>query len=217
DPHYAKLAYSSHTAPGTAEAAWRADVDNHIAVLAADDTPTRRLAIERIAVAGDQARSRYTAMLAGSDTPCVIETAVLARGPFEIRAHLVQAPPGLTVRDGGYAVAGSQAAGGPVAGEPPQAIAVGADGLASVIIGLHGWAEAGVRAEPEANAYGPRPAVPYLLSAPREHAETVHVSLVVLTGDAVYPEPLAVDITAEVDGRRVLVRLPGGDAELRLG
>ncbi|HEY2507036.1 MAG TPA: DUF2264 domain-containing protein, partial [Streptosporangiaceae bacterium] len=47
DPHYAKLAYSSHTAPGTAEAAWRADVDNHIAVLAADDTPTRRLAIER--------------------------------------------------------------------------------------------------------------------------------------------------------------------------
>jgi hypothetical protein len=220
NPHYAKLAYSSHTAPGTAEAAWRADVDNHIAVLAPDGTATRRAGIERIAVGGDQARSRYTAVLPGGDTNCVIETAALVRGPFEIRAHLVHAPAGLAARDGGYAVAGSTATAPTLRtseGDRPWAIAVGADGLASVIIGLHGWAEAGVRAEAEADAFGPRPAVPYLLSGPREHAETVHVSLVVLTGDAVYPDALAAELTAEVDGRRVLVRLPGGTAELRLG
>jgi hypothetical protein len=47
--------------------------------------------------------------------------------------------------------------------------------------------------------------------------ESVHVSLVVLTGDAVHPEALAGAITAEVRGRRVLISLPGETAELSLG
>lgn len=224
DPHYAKLAYSSHTAPGAAGPSWRADVDNHIAVLlgakgalSPKGVPSRRGRIERIGVAGDRASSRYAASLPDG-TDCAVETAVLVRGPWEIRAHLVQAPPGLTVREGGYPVAGGRApetATGP--GDAPWAMAARADGLASVLISLHGWAEAGVRHEAGANAFGPLSAVPYLLSAARPGAESVHVSLVVLTGDAVHPEALAAAITAQVTGRRVLISLPGETAELSLG
>jgi hypothetical protein len=217
DPHYAKLAYSSRTAPGAAEPSWRAGVDSHIAVLSADGVPSRRRRIERIGVTGDRASSRYAATLPDG-TDCAVETAVLVRGPWEIRAHLVQAPPGLTVREGGYPVAGHQAPDSAVRpGDAPWAMAARADGLASVLIGLHGWAEAGVRDEAEANAFGPLSAVPFLLAAARTGVESVHVSLVVLTGDAVHPEALAAAITAEVRGRRVLISLPGETAELSLG
>jgi hypothetical protein len=222
DPHYAKLAYSSHTAPGTGELAWQANLDNHVAVLAADGTASRRKRIERIGVPGQQATSRYAAVLPDG-TSCSVKTAVLARGPWEVRAHLVQAPAGLKVREGGYAIADLTA---PVTatghGDPVWANAIRGDGLACVIVGLHGWAEAGVREEAQANAMGPRSAVPYLVSGARQDAATVHVSLVVLSGDAVDPEVLAAAVRAESvavhdDGWRVLIRLPGEIAELALG
>lgn len=225
DPHYAKLAYSSATAPGTSDPAWQANVDNHVAVLAADGTPSRRIRIDRIAVDGRHASSRCLAALPGlvpADS-LSIETAVLASGPWEIRAHLVRAPAGLTVRDGGYAIADA----GPPAtlvgrGESPWASAVRPGGLATVIVGLHGWADAGVAEDLQASAFGLCSAVPYLLSGPRQHAESVHVSLVVLTGDATDPEALAAAFTAEVvaaqpHGWRVLVRMPGDSAELTVG
>jgi hypothetical protein len=217
DPHYAKLAYSSHTAPGAAGLSWRAGLDSHIAVLSADGVPSRRRRIERIGITGDQASSRYAATLPDG-TDCAVETVVLVRGPWEIRAHLVQAPPGLAVREGGYPIADGRApetATGPEG--QPWAMTARADGLASVLVGLHGWAEAGLRHEAEANAFGPLSAVPYLLSTARPGAESVHVTLVVLTGDAVHPEALAQAITAEVRGRRVLISLPSESAELRLG
>jgi hypothetical protein len=222
DPHYAKLAYSSCTAPGAADAAWRANVDSHVAVLASDGTPSRRIRIERLGVSGRVASSRHTAVVSDGASGA-IETAVLVRGPWEVRAHLVRAPQGLVARDGGYAIADSEppltAVGG---GSPPWASAVRRGGLASVLIGLHGWTDAAVRAEAQANAFGPRSAVPYLMSGPRRSDETVHVSLVVLTGDAVAPEALAGAVTAEVaalqpHGWRVLIRMPGESAELTLG
>jgi hypothetical protein len=222
DPHYAKLAYSSHTAPGTAELAWQANLDNHVAVLAADGTASRRKRIERIGVPGQQATSRYVAVLPDG-TSCSVQTAVLARGPWEVRAHLVRAPVGLKVRDGGYAIADLTAPGVATShGNPFWASAIRDDGLACVIVGLHGWAEAGVGEEAQANAMGPRSAVPYLVSGARQDTATVHVSLVVLSGDVVDPEVLAAAITAESvtgrdDGWRVLIRLPGEVAELALG
>jgi hypothetical protein len=238
DPHYAKLAYSSGTGPGAAEPSWLANIDNHIAVLGADGAASRRTRIERIAVSGRQASSRYSATVVtgagdsgGTGTAgtalCTVTTAVTVTGPWEVRAHLVSAPPGATVRDGGYAVAataaprvtvsdGGAAATTGAADAVPWALAVGADGLASLVIGLHGWAEAAVREEAEANAFGPRSAVPYLLSAPRPGAETVHVTLVALTADAVHPEALATAVTADVRGRRVLVRFPSETVTLSL-
>ena len=222
DPHYAKLAYSSCTAPGAADPAWRANVDSHIAVLAADGTPSRRIRIERLAVHSRQASSRHTAVL-GDGTSCTIETAVLASGPREVRAHLVRAPQGLVVRDGGYAIADTESLRIAVGRDTSVwARAVRRGGLASVMIGLHGWADAASQKEAEANALGPRSAVPYLLSEPRRSDETVHVSLVVLTGDAADPEALAAAVTAQVTSEaagswRVLIAMPGETAELRLG
>ncbi|HEY1699091.1 MAG TPA: DUF2264 domain-containing protein [Trebonia sp.] len=256
DPHYAKFGYSNRTGPGASDASWRADTDNHLAVLAPDGSPTRRARIERIAVAdgnaggdsvvGDRARSRYRAVLPGPTGAAVtVETDVLVRGAWEIRAHLVSAPAGTAVRDGGYAIAGEtrptvRISGQPVRGsdQPGQgpgrpgesfgdhgdasgsslwALAEGSDGLASLVIGLHGWAEAKAAQEAEATAFGPLSATPYLLSALRDSAETVHVTLVALTGDAIHPEALAAAVTAEVTGRAVRVHLPGETVELALG
>ncbi|HEX6454836.1 MAG TPA: DUF2264 domain-containing protein [Trebonia sp.] len=226
DPHYAKLAYSSRTGPGAAEPSWRANTDNHIAVLGADGAASRRTRIERIGVCGRQASSRYSAAVVtdadgtGTDgtASCTVTTAVAVTGPWEVRAHLISGPPGTTVRDGGYAVAGTDAPRITVVpdGGVPWALAVGADGLASLVIGLHGWAGAAVREEAEANALGPRSTVPYLLSAPRPETETVHVTLVALTADAVHPEALAAAVAADVRGRRVLVRFPSETVTLSL-
>jgi hypothetical protein len=217
DPHYSKLAYSSRTAPGAAESSWHADIDNHIAVITGGGSASRRTRIERIAVRGQRASSRYAAARPGG-TGASLETAVLVRGPWEIRAHLITAPAGSTARDGGYAIADRA----PLTtktwpGKTPWAIAIRPDGLASVIVGLHGWAQADVREEAEANAFGPCSAVPFLVSAPRGGGETVHVSLVVLTGDAVHPDVLAEVISADVHGRRVQITLPGETCELTLG
>jgi hypothetical protein len=225
DPHYAKLAYSSRTGPGASEPSWRAGVDNHLAVLGAggpvspDRAVTRRTRIERIAVRGDQARSRYRADLP-EGAECTVETVVLVRGPWEIRAHLVSASPGTIGRDGGYAIAADAPPVTRVDGGHhgrPWALAHRPDGLTSLVLGLHGWADGGVREEAGATAFGPCSAVPYLVSAPRQQTETVSVTLVTLTGDAVRPEALSAMVSAAVSGRTVRLRLPGETVELALG
>jgi hypothetical protein len=252
DPHYAKLAYSNLTAPSAAEASWRADIDNHIAILTPaypgrtpdtagadgeDLIPARRGRIERITVGGRQARSRYRAALPGGDE-CVVETAAVVRGSWEVRAHRVTGPSRTTVREGGYAVAGISAPRATVSapsapstrnapgmpnapdtpGAPvPWACAIAEGGLASLVVGLHGWVAAAVREEAEANAFGPRSAVPYLVSAPRAAAESVYVTLVILTGEGIHPEALSTAVTAQVRGATVLVSFPGETVELQVG
>ncbi|MBO0804422.1 MAG: DUF2264 domain-containing protein [Nocardiopsaceae bacterium] len=219
DPHYAKLAYSNRTGPGAAEPSWQANVDNHVAVLGRDGTASRRRRIERVAVRGQCAISRYADTVDGS--AYAVTTAVTVTGPWEVRAHLVSGPAGTTVRDGGYVIADEEAPLVEVSGAPvPWALVTRPDGLASLVAGLHGWAEAGVRREAEANAFGPASAAGYLLSAPRSGTETVHVTLVALTADAVHPGALAAAIAAEVSGGaggwRVVVRFPDRTAELSL-
>ncbi|MGH3171360.1 MAG: hypothetical protein ACRDN0_36560, partial [Trebonia sp.] len=218
---------SNQTAPGAAETSWRANVDGHIAVLPPSDASpgtgnpnaTRRVQIERIAVAGHQASSRYRATLPGG-AGCAVETAVVVRGSWEVRAHRIAAPEQTSVREGGYVVADGTAPRTRVSGPSasvPWAFASRPDGLASLVVGLHGWARAHVREEAEANAFGPRSAVPYLVSAPRNAAETIHVTLVVLTGEGIDPEALSTAITAEVRGSTVLVAFPDETVELQLG
>lgn len=186
DPHYSKLAYSTHAAPEAGEDGWVKNVDNHLAVIAPDGTATRRRRIERIGVTDRFAASRYT------DGEITVETAAVARGPFEIRVHRVTAPAGHTVRDGGYAVP----AGGPV----------------SRITPLHGWRRAGVSTALASNAYGPDAATPYL-EGDHPGGVALYASLVMLGGD---PADTAVD--ARVDGERVTITFPDGElVEVRLG
>ena len=229
DPHYAKLAYSNRTGPGAAEPSWQANTDSHIAVLGVDGTASRRRRIERVAVHSRQAVSRYNDTVDGASV--TVTTAVAVTGPWEVRAHMVSVSPGatvrdggyITVRDGGYVIADAAAplvrvsdGSGPGGGGVPWALAARPDGLACLVAGLYGWAVAGVREETAATAFGPRSAVPYLVSAPCPEAESVHVSLIALTADAMHPDALVAAVTAEVRGLRVLVRFPDRTAELSL-
>jgi hypothetical protein len=221
DPHYAKFAYSNLTGPGAAESSRRANIDSHIAVLApgqagGDGDATRRVRIERIAVAGRQASSRYRATRPDGED-CVVETTTVVRGSWEVRAHRVTAPSGTTVREGGYVIADDTAPITKVSAPVPWAFVTRPDGLASLVVGVHGWAAAAIRAEAEANALGPRSAVPYLVSAPRDATETIHVTLVVLTGEGIHPEALSTAVTAVVRGSSVLVSFPGETVELQVG
>ncbi|HEY3504244.1 MAG TPA: DUF2264 domain-containing protein [Actinocatenispora sp.] len=213
DPHYAKLAYATHAAPDTAPAAWARSVDNHVAVLSDAGVASRRRRIERIAVADRYASSWYEATVDGAGYR--IETASVARGAWELRAHLVSGPAGRTVRDGGYAVAGGTA---PTAATGTGwATATTPAGLTAAVVGLAGWTSAGVHADAEANAFGPCSATPYL-RATHPGGDTVYVGLVVLSGDAVHPDALADGFAVTVADRTVVVRYPDGElVRLRLG
>jgi hypothetical protein len=189
DPHYARLAYSSRTGPGT--------VDNQLTVISPSGEVSVRTAISRL---GPSA-SRYT-----SDPGVTVTTQVAVRGPWEIRAHLVQAPPGWTVREGGYAVASASPP--DYSADGVRAAATRDDGLRSVLVGLHGWESAAVRPESGANAFGAHSATPVLLSK----SGGVHVTLVGLTG-----APLEVPVAAaSVSGHEVSVQLDGEVIEFSL-
>jgi hypothetical protein len=108
DPHYRRLAYSSHTAPLFTED----PVDNHFAVLDATGTPSRRARIHRLKAGQGQAASWHAPVWNDADDPADspwrVATGTAATAGYELRIHAVEAPDalGLRVRDGGYALAG---------------------------------------------------------------------------------------------------------------
>ncbi|MFI7496966.1 DUF2264 domain-containing protein [Streptomyces sp. NPDC049687] len=187
-PHYAKLAYSSATAPDTPPGP-----DNHIALLAPDGTPSQRGRIDPLGVHGRRAGSRQ----AGG-----IETVSVVHGPWEIRVHRVDAPPGTPVREGGWAVADDT--GPPIAQTGPgRALARRADGLTSALVALYGWSDADgtVVRSLDANACGRHSATPVL-----EGAGPLLVTLVVLGADA---RSTGAGATVDADGT-VEVHFPDG-------
>ncbi|MGW2341657.1 DUF2264 domain-containing protein [Streptomyces sp. NPDC001661] len=211
DPHYAKLAYSTATAPESAPHAWARTIDNHIALLAPDGTPSRRARIHPLTCEARRASSRHYAQLPDVETEFPIESTSVLHGPWELRVHRVQAPAGVSVREGGHAVADTAR---PHTDQGPGwALARTESGLTSAIVALHGWdAEAGVAREVEANAFGPHSATPFLRSRPHHGGATVHVSLVALTRDAVHPQALreAIECTVDAAGT-VEVTFPDGE------
>ncbi|MEV0096751.1 DUF2264 domain-containing protein [Streptomyces sp. NPDC050738] len=204
DPHYAKLGYSSATAPDAAPHAFARTVDSHLAVLSADGTPSRRRRIHPVACQGRTASSWYEDEAAG----CRVETTSVLHGPWEIRVHRVDAQEGATVREGGYAVASADR---PAAESGPGwALARTPDGLTSAIVALYGWQETSVARDVQANAYGPQSATPYARSERLPGGRSVHVSLIALSRDTVHPQSLRESITVEVDGERVRLEFPDG-------
>ncbi|MET9336918.1 DUF2264 domain-containing protein [Nonomuraea sp. NPDC003804] len=91
DPHYAKLAYSTRTAPEAAEHAWTRNVDNHLALVSPDGLPSARGAIHPLTCEGRTASS-YTATPDGTR----ITTTSVVRGPWEVRIHEIATPQPLT-------------------------------------------------------------------------------------------------------------------------
>ncbi|GAA1929392.1 DUF2264 domain-containing protein [Streptantibioticus ferralitis] len=212
DPHYAKLGYSSRTAPETAPHARASRLDGHLALVAADGTASRRTAIHPLTVSPSRAASWYAARLPGDQSEYRVETTALPHGGWEIRVHRVEAPAGATVRDGGYALAGPEP---PVAEAGDHwALARRGDGLTSAVVGLYGWCGGHVARHTNANALGRCSAVPYLTSAPHPGGRSVHVTLVALTGAPLDVASLCEGITAEVVDGAAVIRFADGP-ELR--
>jgi hypothetical protein len=206
DPHYAKFAYSTHTAPGTSQA-WADDVDSHFALLDDDGNASRRSALRGSRVDGAIAGSvhlpqLYRRLFDGS----AVTTVSFVEGPYEVRAHLLESPRGWRVREGGFAVADAE----PPAFERSEiaAWAHTGDDVTAGIAGLHGWDDAAVLAYRGANAMGEHSATPVLFgdSAP---GSSVFVSLHVLTRGAL-PHDWRSAAFASLDGTRLTVRWATG-------
>jgi hypothetical protein len=206
-PHYSRFAYSSATAPETAQSP---GPDNHIAVLGTDGTPSPRGRIHPLGAEGRRAASWQ-----GSAEGHRIETVSVAHGPWEVRLHRLDVPSDTPVREGGWAVADD---GAPPVGEtgPGWALARRADGLTSAIVGLHGWGDVDgtVHRGLGVNACGHHSATPCL-----ELAATsgLLVTLVLLSADPDVcgdPEVLRTGTSATVaaDGS-VEIRFPDGTRE----
>ncbi|MEU4223448.1 DUF2264 domain-containing protein [Nonomuraea sp. NPDC026600] len=230
DPHYLKLAYTSHTGPDLGAAA---GVDGELVVVAPDGAVSRRRRIEPLTTQDRFAASAYRDDLPAG--PVHVVTASVVDGPAEVRIHQVTAPAGHQVRDGGYALAGeapltwqsgdgSDDASGDVSGGSGGsgdvsgvggvwAAARRPDGLVSVVRGLHGYTGAGVATAEDANAFGRHSATPYVIADAHPGGTAVYVSLVLLTGADEALRPAVV----RVEGDQVTLELPGGDsATIRL-
>ncbi|MFJ3711497.1 DUF2264 domain-containing protein [Streptomyces sp. NBC_01387] len=204
DPHYATFGYSTATAPESAPHARERAVDNHLALIGPDGTPSRRRRIHPLTCSGRTASSWY------EDAGSRVETTSVLHGPWEIRVHRVDAPAGVTVREGGHPVAHRER---PQAEEGSgRALARTADGLTSALVGLYGWdsGEASVARDVQANAYGPHSATPCLTRTEHPGGRSVHVSLVALSRDTVHPRALQESVSVAVAEDSVTLTFPDG-------
>ncbi|MGQ4511635.1 DUF2264 domain-containing protein [Streptomyces sp. DW26H14] len=222
DPHYAKVAYSTATAPETGQSALGSAVDGRLALLSADGTPSPRGRVHLLRCGGRSATSRHEARPAGRARAVPVETTSVLHGPWEIRVHRIRAEAGLPLAEGGHAVAGPRE---PVARTGPGwALARTEDGLTSAVVALYGWDDGGAEVDRHlgTNAFGTHSATPRLRGRTAngaggaggtdgaEGGTSVHVTLVLLGRDAADPEALARTTRCDVEGERVTVRFADG-------
>ncbi|MEU4536519.1 DUF2264 domain-containing protein [Streptosporangium sp. NPDC023825] len=198
DPHYLKLAYTSHTGPELGERAH--GVDNHLAVIAPDGTPSLRRRIQPLAVSDRFAASAY------QDGPVHVVTASVVDGPAEIRIHRVTAPAGYRVRDGGHALAAAVPP-EPGRGERGVALARRPDGLSSAVRALHGYTGTGLVTARGTNAFGAHSVTPYAVADAHPGGTAVYVSLVHLAVTRRWPPAPGVRVRDDL----VVLTLPGGE------
>jgi len=204
DPHYAKLAYSTCTAPECG--GQDNDVDNQVTLVRPDGTASQRTRIRCLGVA-----DRFAASVFYAHEPAAaerIETIAILSGRAELRIHHVSAPYGGTLRGGGFAIASQQ---------PPDEL-VGerwsqvrrSDGLISVVAGFHGFETAKVHRSSGTNPFGHHSATPYVTHRRELDAESTFVSLVVLTAEDSDPDELLPLVAhLEVTERQVEVCFDG--------
>ncbi|WP_078073610.1 DUF2264 domain-containing protein [Streptomyces niveus] len=206
DPCYARLAYSTHTAPETpgdptASPGTQMDagpLDSAVVLLDSAGRASHRRPATRISMEGATAVSRSRAHwpedtgwdpFGGPDTrytlgPWITVGSAL-RGSVEVRAVRVDGDPGAghVLRIGGWALAvdpGAAPAPGPVDGGTARVDGVG--GLVSVVVGAHRLPVASLVSGADSNALGTVSATPVVESeGPVAHG-TVHIALVHLGG-----------------------------------
>ncbi|WP_051172223.1 DUF2264 domain-containing protein [Microbacterium indicum] len=204
DPHYAKLGYSTHTAPGTGPA-FEEGIDGHLALIGDDGRASRRGPIRAMRAEGPVAASAHIPQRDGIPFPGVtVASATIVEGDLEIRAHLVRSDRPWPVREGGWQIAGDDAPAAASSGL--AASATNANGLTGAIVGLTGWSSAEIARVDGSDAFGPRAAVPVLRgSVPA--GETLLVSLHALSAA---PRDLAGAAEAAVSGTSLTVRWATG-------
>ncbi|OFI36969.1 hypothetical protein BIU82_11155 [Arthrobacter sp. SW1] len=219
DPHYRRLAYSSHTAP-----LFTADpVDNHFAVLDGSGTASRRSRIHRLAASPSTAASWHAPVWSDvedpADSPWRVASATTAHGGYELRVHVVErdggTPPG-AVRDGGTPPGAVREGGYALAGDAPplaDGAVLSAAGLHSAIWPVHGYSGADTFRAEGASPLG-RHAACGVLAGELAGSRSVFASLVYLGGAA--PELRPGRFELHDDGTRVSASLTliGPDGEL---
>ena len=170
DPHYASVGYSTHTAPSVGDA-WTAGVDGQLALVDEWGRASRREGLRGTATGSGWAASWYRPRMGGVDVPGarVVTLSVLHRG-VELRAHLVTAPSGWTLREGSFAVAGRC--------EPRvEGSSVRGDDAVVGLLPLHGWTGSGSARFRGGNAFGEHSAALYLTAEPVAGMAAVYVSV----------------------------------------
>ncbi|WP_327712509.1 DUF2264 domain-containing protein [Streptomyces sp. NBC_00464] len=187
-PHYSRFAYSSATAPETPPEGEPDGPDNHIALVEPAGSATVRGRIHPLHAVGSQAASWHATSPEGTENPSVIVTTSVVHGPWEMRVHRIQGPPGASVQEGGWAVAGDEAPPVEETG-PGWALARRADGLTTALIGMLGWDEddgvpaGAVDQARNRSAVGMFSATPLLRLSRYPGGSRLVATLVVLTAD----------------------------------
>jgi len=188
DPHYASIGYSTHTAPGVGDA-WTAAVDGQLALVDEWGRATHRAGLRGTKTGEGWAASWYRPRFGPVDVPGarVVTLSILHQG-VELRANLVTAPDGWSVREGSFALADEE--------------------VTVDLLPLHGWSGSGVARFQQGNAFGEHSTVRYLTAEPEPGVPTVYVSMHRLGRTPSIPVPLTVEVSGShlsaqwSDGRR---------------
>ncbi|WP_226961312.1 MULTISPECIES: DUF2264 domain-containing protein [Streptomyces] len=238
DPVYARLAYSTHTAPEMPADPTGGPLDSTVTLVDAAGRAAHRRPLTRISVRGRVGVSRSRAHwpaderwdpFGGPDTdyrlgPWITVASVL-RGATEIRLARVEpagAPGGhqpgavggpFTLRFGGWALPVRDAGAGRAAGPTrtrtgPLATVTGADGLVSTLVGLRGLDRAEVRHAADSNPLGPRSATPLLSTEGAVRFGALYAAAVHLGGAP--HDPAALPTVRQVSAETVAVDWPDG-------
>lgn len=191
DPHYARLAYSTASAPTTGPLEPGTMPDNQLTLIAptgelAGSGPIHPLGASTHGTTG-HAGSWYQPHrrdLESLDLPVPgtrVETHALACGPYEVRLHAVTAPRGWQITASGYCLPD---------GRPGRPSSVGrwtavrrADGMVSAVTALHGFHGTGLHSWAGSNALGAAPTVPYLIGR-HPGGTQVYAACVLLSAEA---------------------------------
>jgi hypothetical protein len=188
DPYYAHLWYSTATAPRVLAGSI---ADDHLTLIDPQGASTGRGRIHPLHATVDDGVG-YIASWHTPRTRVRIETHVVTFGRHEVRVHLVQAPAGWMVREGGHNLSGAYEV------SITESATVAAAGRTSAMRGLHGYDSASVDCREDADALGRASAVPYL-TATHPGGQAIYASWVSITGDPI--DGLAAASVTVADGR----------------
>jgi hypothetical protein len=200
-PLYARLGYSTATAPVMSDQGWDAPLDQSVVLLDAAGNATHRTGFEALggseleggAVIASRAACHWldpdrTAPDHGSGRPgaardaATATTVSIVRGAWEVRCVRLDpaGAPGwsdvVALRVGGWPVSSADphtVQADPPPPDSPHAFASSPGGPASTAVGLIGFAESGVARTADATPLGRHTAIPWLGADPRPHTWAV--------------------------------------------